>query len=65
MMNRKTARKFTHVKPGSFADFLKIHAEAEERRQKDFETQMESFKQAILGKEGCNNAQSTQGKDTI
>lgn len=65
MTNRKPARKFTHVKPGSFAEFLKVHAEAEERRQKDFETQMESFKQAILGKEGYNNAQSTQGKDTI
>jgi hypothetical protein len=55
-MNRNPARKPTKPRYRSFDEFLKVHAEAESRRQKEQQIRTEAFKQAVLFKEGSKDA---------
>lgn len=55
-MNPKPIRKPIKPRHRSFAEFLKVHAEAESRRQKEQQIRTEAFKQAVLFKEGSKDA---------
>ncbi len=64
-MSRKQAVRPTQPQRLPFDEFLKIHHEAEEQRQKKLEADLATVKQLISGKEDPKDAQPTQGEDTI
>jgi hypothetical protein len=55
-MNPKPARKPIKPRHRPFDEFLKVHAEAEEQRQKEQQIRTEAFKQAVLLREGSKDA---------
>ena len=55
-MSRKPIRKPTKPRHKTFDEFLKVHAEAENRRHKEQQIRTEAFKQAVLLKEGSKDA---------
>lgn len=55
-MSRKQAVRPTQPQHLLFDEFLQIHHEAEEQRQKKLEADLTTLRQLISGKEGPKNA---------